>query len=411
MVDGRQHRIIAYDRAGGFLQAGRGGRKGLAFPNTALVTPAGDLVVADTNHHRLVALDPETLGVERWELAVENRLGNFRRIWPTDVIVAPDGYYWVIIDNDKLENGDVILFSDLHSPFRRLDLPADWDPIRLRVHGDSVLLASHGSVDLVRVSLDGMQITPFGNEALRADLAGVRARRLANGRWWELWIWILITPLGLLAGVAAFLDHRRRRRAQPRLNPAAEPQPLPGTADGIYWIEHNPVVIKQWQLARWGMYLPPALMLLTVAVFTFAAGCGAVVFLTGLTLAGLVALTAWMVVSLRIISSGHLGVTPERLVLADRRRKPQHAYPRQLVYTQRFISSGATTVFTRTARAAIFEEAAMRDYVQPLLAQARRLNAIQGYVYLLQAGDRYTWINTVAIACMTGWYLYMEFFL
>lgn len=159
------------------------------------------------------------------------------------------------------------------------------------------------------------------------------------------------------------------------------------------------------------MYLPPALMLLTVAVFTFAAGCGAVVFLTGLTLAGLVALTAWMVVSLRIISSGHLGVTPERLVLADRRRKPQHAYPRQLVYTQRFISSGATTVFTRTARAAIFEEAAMRDYVQPLLAQARRLNAIQGYVYLLQAGDRYTWINTVAIACMTGWYLYMEFFL
>ncbi len=88
VVDGEGHRILGYDRAGAFTGQYAGGEQGLRFPNTAVLTAADELVVADTNHHRLVALDAETLSSEQWELAVRNELGNFRRIWPTDVVMT-----------------------------------------------------------------------------------------------------------------------------------------------------------------------------------------------------------------------------------------------------------------------------------------------------------------------------------
>jgi sugar lactone lactonase YvrE len=126
VVDGARHRILTYERNGNFIAESRGGRRGLKFPNTPLITPQDELVIADTNHHRLVALDAQTLGEELWELPVKNDLGNFRRIWPTDFTRTASGNFWVILDDDLLEHGDVILFDSRHRALKRLDLPPDW---------------------------------------------------------------------------------------------------------------------------------------------------------------------------------------------------------------------------------------------------------------------------------------------
>jgi len=413
VVDGERHRILTYDREGNFIAESKGSSKGLVFPNTPLLAPQDKLIIADTNHHRLVALDAETLSVEHWELPVKNNLGNFRRIWPTDFTRTAGGNYWVILDDDLLENGDVILFDAQLGPLRRLDLPADWDPVKLRLHGDGVLLAGFGSVDLVRFWPDGEHITPFGDAEFRDELSSVRAQRQTNERWWNLWIWVCIVPLGLLACVAAYLDYRQRRLLAPLEQQdaaATATPPLPSTPDGIYWIRRNPVIVKQWALARRLGFLLPLLVLAPAAYIIAIAGFEQSTDIITILLISMVPLMAWIAITMQIISSGRIGVTRDRLVLWSAYGKQQHAYSRQLVYGKRFISNGETTVITGTAKYAIFENADMEHYVQPQLKSARQLNVLQGYIYLLQASDRYTWINTLAIAYMTGLVIYLEFY-
>ena len=414
VVDGERHRILTYDRNGDFIAESRGGSTGLAFPNTALFTPQDELLIADTNHHRLVALDAETFTEERWELPLKHELGNFRRIWPTDFMRTAGGNFWVILDDDLLEHGDVILFDSQQRPLKRLELPADWDPVKLRRHGDAVLLAGFGSVDLVRFWPDGEGIRPFGDTRFRDALASVRAQRQANERWWTLWIWVCIIPLGLLAAVAAYLDHRQRRQ-QPHPTGAEAAAhvipPLPSTPDGIYWIRRNPVIVRQWAFARRLGFLLPLLVIAPIAYILASAGPGQSSGIIMSLLISMVPLMAWIAVTMQIISSGRIGVTRNRLVLASAYGRQQQAYPRQLVYGKRFISNGESTVITSTAKYAIFEGTDMQNYVLPLLKSARQLNILQGYIYLLQAGDRYTWINTLAVAYMAGVLIYLEFYL
>jgi len=410
VTDGERHRILGYDRNGALIVTSEGGHGGLAVPNTLLLTPEDELVIADTNHHRLVALDAETLSGERWELPVTSGLGNFRRIWPTDVTRTAQGSYWVILADDLLAHGDVILFDPQHRPVRRLDLPADWDPVRLRRHGEAVLVAGYDSVDLLRVAADGGSITPFGDPGFRDALATARERRQANERWWNLWVWVYIAPLGLLGVIAAYLDYRHRHRSAPGGQPAAVVPPLPATADGIYWIRRNPAIVRQWEFLRRFRFLLPLLLVAPVAYMIAMGGLEYADDMLLLLLITLGPLFAWVAFSLQVISGGRLGVTRDRLVLGSAGGRQQLAYPRQLVYGARFISSGETTVITGTAKYSIFVTDDMQRYVQPQLQSARRLNAVQGYVYLLQAGDRYTWVNTLAIAYLAGMMIYMEFF-
>lgn len=53
----------------------------------------------------------------------------------------------------------------------------------------------------------------------------------------------------------------------------------------------------------------------------------------------------------------------------------------------------------------------MRNHVQPRLDQARKLNPAQGFLYLLQEGNRLTRATTIGILYMAGLYGYLDFFI
>jgi hypothetical protein len=130
-----------------------------------------------------------------------------------------------------------------------------------------------------------------------------------------------------------------------------------------------------------------------------------------LLLAGGIAFMAMLVTGINTLSQGRLGVTRDQVVLGAVDRPQRHYYPRQIVYSSRFISSGDTTVYLRTGKGPIYRPEEVRSYLEPLLAAARKLNPLEGYIYLLQQGDRLTWVNTLGIACLGGLYLYTEFFM
>lgn len=411
VVDGERHRILVYAADGVPVLESRGGGQGLKMPNTVRLTAEGTAIIADTNHHRLVALDAETLSTEQWEMPVSNELGNFRRIWPTDFALAADLRYWVILDDDLLENGDVVLFDAAQKPLLRLALPLDWDPIKLQARGSDVLLAGFGSVELVRVSLQGDVIEPFGDSSFRQVLAQVRDQRQSAMDWWHTWIWMAIAPLVCLAGLAAWLDWTTRRPADTQTAAAPASVILPETGQGIYWLEPDPKTVRLWQYSRWLVYLMPVLLLAPIIYIAWLTGIEKSAGFVMLLLAGGIAFMAMLVTGINTLSQGRLGVTRDQVVLGAVDRPQRHYYPRQIVYSSRFISSGDTTVYLRTGKGLIYKPEEVRSYLEPLLAAARKLNPLQGYVYLLQQGDRLTWVNTLGIACLGGLYLYTEFFM
>jgi hypothetical protein len=411
VVDGERHRILVYDADGALALESRGGEQGLKLPNTVQLTAAGAAIVADTNHHRLVALDAETLSTELREMPVSNELGNFRRIWPTDFVLAADQRYWVILDDDLLENGDVMLFDAAHKPVLRLALPPDWDPIKLQARGSDVLLAGFGSVELVRVSLQGDVIEPFGDSSFREALAQVRDQRQSAMDWWHTWIWMAIVPLAVLAGIAAWLDWKRRNPAAALTAAAPAGVILPESGRGIYWLEPAPKIVRLWQYSRWLVYVMPVLLLAPIIYIAWLTGLEKSAGFVSLLLAGGVAFMAMLVTGINTLSQGRLGVTRDQVVLGAVDKPQRHYYPRQIVYNSRFISSGDTTVYLRTGKGPIYKPEEVRSYLEPLLAAARKLNPLEGYIYLLQQGDRLTWVNTLGIACLGGLYLYTEFFM
>jgi len=409
VVDGERHRILVYDRNGAPVLESKGGERGLKLPNTVRLTSGDEAIIADTNQHRLVWLDSETLSSEHRELPVTNPTGSFRRVWPTDFTVINDRWYWVILDNDLLENGDVLRFDAAGKHGQRLALPEDWDPIKLQARRHDVLLAGYDSVDLVRISPDGEVITPFGDAAFRDKLAETRARRETANRWWHVWIWVAIAPLVVLAGIAAWLDRKRRSPESPPAVAARADVKLPETGQGIYWLEPDPKIVRLWRYSRWLVSIMAVLVIAPAVYLAWWTGAGKAAGLVALLLAGGIAFMAILVTGGSTLSRGRLGVTRDRVVLGITGKSHRPYYPRQLVYSSRFISAGDVTVYLRTGKGPIYDPGEIRSYLEPLLATARRLNPVQGYVYLLQQGDRLTWINTLGIACLGGLYLYTEF--
>jgi hypothetical protein len=410
VVDGERHRILVYDRDGALIRESRGGKRGLKLPNTLLLTADDLALIADTNQHRLVWLDAETLSTELREMPVTNKSGKFRRIWPTDFAVSSDQRYWVILDNDMLENGDVLLFDAAGQRLQRLVLPEDWDPVKLCARESDVLLAGFGSVELVRVSLQGDDIQPFGDRFIRTALAQVRDQRQCAMDWWHTWVWTAILPLALLAGFTTWLDWRNRSgRSRNRDSTAISTAFSPATGD-IHWLQPKHGIARVWRYSRWLGFAFPLLLLPLILIVALSGMENSAVIIM-LLLAGTVPFMAMLMTSVNTLSKGRLGVTRDQIVLGSVARSQRHFYPRQIVYGPRFISSGDITVFTATGKGTLYDVEEFRFYLEPLLAAARKLNSLQGYVYLLQQGERLTWINTLGIACLGGLYLYAKFFL
>jgi len=189
---------------------------------------------------------------------------------------------------------------------------------------------------------------------------------------------------------------------------AVKPETLPESADGIYWLQPDPKVAGMWRLSRWLLYLLVALLLAPAIYIATWAGLekslGIIVPLIG----GSAVMMVMLVTGLNTVNSGRLGVTREQVVLSTDSKAPRHFHPRQLVYSNSFVSSGDITVYLRTGKSAIYKPGEISGYLEPRLASARKLKPLQSYIYLLQQGDRLTWVSILGIAVLIGLSLYSK---
>ena len=245
-ADSSRHRLLELDADGTLLRE-IAGPESLCFPNDPLVV--GDrLIVANTNHHKLIAWDLSQPGfsepVQEW-LTVEQgrddvqcpqvfdtpnteyfarerlRAGRSRavafsnarpgKVWPFVITRGPTGGLWVLNAGNNLQHADLLIFDEW--PFaahpRRVYLDEDLDPISILMRRNDVLLAENDRPSIIRITHDGRVLEDFGGAEF-TDLMVSIADRQQRYQQVALYAMYLSVVLLLVLLVAVFVIARLR---------------------------------------------------------------------------------------------------------------------------------------------------------------------------------------------------------
>jgi len=259
VTDTERHRLLAFDAAGKPLGASRTAPIALCFPNGVRAYDGG-LLVADTNNHRIAWVDPATdfasetflhvagspevtkaqcsdaslaLG-ERGDAALNTlvdaaggapsfAISGARpgRTWPTAVLpvmtrAGPN--YWVIVADNGMRDGDVLVFSDESDLPKKVRLPADADPIELAQLGDKLLITDPTRM---RVYASPIEMAAQVDEPLSADWDAAGVSATFNEQRSQRAVYRLGRfgatggiGLGVLLALVVFVLERRRQMAE-----------------------------------------------------------------------------------------------------------------------------------------------------------------------------------------------------
>lgn len=207
IADTAQHRLLRLD-AQGKLQATS--PQNFEFPNGMVFGRDGLLYVADTNHHRIAAVNPgiQGFGEVRHAFNVEVNASSPDRKWPMGLVQAPDGAFWTINAASGMAFGDLIVYEEDGRVRQKLDQAIGADPLSLLLTKDRVLVADPHNFRIGTFDLEGKPRRAFGDEAFSMEMAE-RQRQRKRFEATSTWALLAIAMLTL----AAFLIQRRQRTA------------------------------------------------------------------------------------------------------------------------------------------------------------------------------------------------------
>jgi len=162
--DTTRHVLRKYSADG---EAVAGPAAGFRFPNQILLHD-GLLLVADTNHHRIRAVDPTTDAFAE-ELAsfdvVPDDARRAKRTWPSHFTHVGD-MWWVNNMRTGMNEGAIYIFDDDWHYRRKVALPSGADPIALLPLLGEVLISDWNNDRVHRVSAAGELLGDFQSPGL-----------------------------------------------------------------------------------------------------------------------------------------------------------------------------------------------------------------------------------------------------
>lgn len=420
VADSSRHQLHAYDLSGRPLYR-LDIEGGLKYPNEVVWLGDERLLIADTNHHRIIVVRDEGGGHTRLDQRMDAKTDLGRgNTWPT--AAARDGAdrTWVINSNGLLRNGEVIVFDGEGNARHRIDLGAGADPIALAAVPDAVVLADYDHYRLQRVALADLRVTAFGDAALEEALRTLQEERAHWQRMRHLGFAMMVL-FGLLGAAAGYLDWKARRaRAagsrrpgevrhpagtgrQAVLTAAAQMQLRPD-ARGIVWLGPNPKFLRMLDL----------LMLLIGVMFAAMFGLLATTFetlpwnllammaaMTAAVLGG----TAWGQYRMRRL---RIGTDGHELHVVDILGRQGHGAPEAFIHTGRRLLLGRIAVPLPQPRAAVFEPEAFAALIGPLLERVPRSNEMAILWRDLRRGDPFTWAGFAALVLVLVLQVWLE---
>lgn len=173
IADSSRHTLRLFDVNGVQLAVDNNGYK---FPNQLSLID-NTLYVADTNHHRIISLDPspDNFGklIENHPILSDNpevitvALQQLKsQIWPATFVHTKD-LWWVNVMNNAMRDGDIYLFDPNWHLLGMLELPEGADPMDLVRYGDSILISDFTLNRVYRYDIDGNYVDDFDSTGLQ----------------------------------------------------------------------------------------------------------------------------------------------------------------------------------------------------------------------------------------------------
>lgn len=210
VADTTRHLLRKYSAKGDVLAAPVGGFR---FPNQ-LVIDAGQLLVADTNHHAIRVVDARTaaFGHDRGRHDVVPAAARAaRQRWPSHFARVGDEW-WVNNMRTGMNEGGIYVFDAEWRYLRRVALPPQADPISLIAFNDGVLVSDWNNDVVYRLSPAGGLFPDFESAGLQQIVLDSQAARRAFDTYKYLGVTLFAFVFGglLVRALAVSLSANRR---------------------------------------------------------------------------------------------------------------------------------------------------------------------------------------------------------
>jgi uncharacterized membrane protein len=143
------------------------------YPNGIVRGHDGLLYIADTNHHRVAAVNPayDSFGRVERNFSILNSLGPPDKVWPFALGQDSNNRWWVINAENGMRNGDLMIYSSDGQVFRHVELPDNADPTSIAILPDRVLITDVSLMRVYSLALNGELQDDFGSLTLKVDSA------------------------------------------------------------------------------------------------------------------------------------------------------------------------------------------------------------------------------------------------
>lgn len=364
--DTTRHALRKYSAAGEHLADSEGGYK---FPNQ-LVLHDGRLLVANTNHHEVRIVSPETDSFGREIVAVNvvpPVASRNEQTWPSHFARVGDEW-WVNNMRSAMNDGGIYIFDDDWQFKARVDLPAGADPIALLPFNGEVLVSDWKNDRVRRVLVNGIHVGDFASAGLKELVA-----ESVEQRWqYQAIAYFALAALGLL--IIGLLIAMLVIESAPDA-PESPVEPTIDAPDEMIWFKPDERVVRTM---RWTVWLGGVMVVALAPLVIY------VIFATDFLLASYdfvlpIVVIATIFVPLLYASqsnmSSAIGLQGQNVTLRDHTGR-ETTYPAsKMSYSENGIAGPDSAVFLGQQQLAIYDRHLLETQVFPRLASATSVSA------------------------------------
>lgn len=373
--DTTRHLLRKYSATGEHLADSEGGYK---FPNQVLMHD-GRLYVANTNHHEVRIVSPETDDFGR-EIAAVNVVPSSatrnQQIWPSHFARVGDEW-WVNNMRSAMNEGGIYIFDDSWNFKTRVDLPAGADPIGLIPFNGEVLVSDWNNDRVHRVLVNGVHVGDFESPGLRLLVAESIERRWKN----QAIAWFALIALGLM--IFGMLVQALLTNTPPDA-PDSPVDTQMNFPDEMVWLTPDERVVGKLRLSVWLgailiMGLVPLLIYVMVATDFHLAKYEFVLPIVVLIILFVPILWA----SQSNIKSA-IGLRGDQVTLRDYTGKETTFPLSKVSYAANAIAGPGAAVFLGQQQMAIYDRRLLDEQLFPRLANSKAVSAWEMQKMLIQ---------------------------
>lgn len=340
---------------------------GFRFPNQ-LALHDGQLLVADTNHHRIRFVQPAATGFgteTRVAAVVPPEASANEQRWTRGFLRVGDRW-WVNNMQAGMNFGGIYEFDNDWQYVRQIPLPVAADPIAMIAFDDSVLITDWYGDRVHRLTIDGEAMSDFSSEGLQEVIEHSRERR----SFLMLCAWSIVAlALGLIIIVLA----RGTQWAGPAA-PAATTKTTSANGGRRLIEPDSDHVHKLHRSMRLALWLLVPLPIATLVLLYFAKDPARIAELILIAVgAGLfITLFYWMV---KVNASTSIAFDDDRVTLKNHRNEEFRIPISKLRYTAHAVATDEVAVFLGQAQMPLYDREVVLQELETRLHPDQRISA------------------------------------